>query len=352
MTNNVLGTWIHVNKGGTFPDCAVKAKKGYFYVCRCSSKPSFGFGKALLHEENDPKSGAVAWFPFEKKEHKETQFEVLVYKGTIVENGYEFYWKKLVKILQHPSDHEVYRENGFVPFEMYHKDYWAIGKLKWPSVAYIPSGNKEHVYEGKHIENGYALCFRKVSKVVIELIPESITPAMAKRKPASYLEGKYTTSLLPQEYTFRKNYKVVQASTFEISHGWSTSVEISLSTGLLTESVAKWQKSLSVTMQGNYVTTQETTKEEETEFTYPIKVPPYTTSTITATIWQEQLDIPFLAKETIYDQFNHVIKEHQTKGVWHGVSCYVADVNIQETFRKGFLLMIIVILGVLFHLFW
>jgi len=175
---------------------------------------------------------------------------------------------------------------------------------------------------------------------------------MTRRKPSNYFEERFTTALLPQEYTFRKLYKTVQRSEFHTEHEWQANVTIEYSLGLFANSIATFQTTNSLTCRGNYTTTKEESKEEETEFIFPIKIPPYTSSCLTATIWEEHLDIPYKSVETVYDQFNRVIIKRNTQGIWNGVACYVADVHVQENFRREFWLMVIVVILIIVKFIW
>jgi len=396
-----IGNWVWVHKGGKWPKGAVQGPNKYFFVARSAELNTFG--KALPCPDYDPlgcsgHESAIAWFPCEKKEVTPEVFEVLVYRGDIAENGYSYEWVKVIDYLQNEEDYELYLDfDGKAVYE--HGEDLSLNKKrfvfagavrekvqgrredsslkrraeKWddelklvkkqanakpmgalilPSKAKFTSLGKEIVLREKDIEDGYVLSIHKVSKVVVEVVPEDIIPNMARRKPSSFFEENFTTSFLPQEYTFRKMYKTIQRSEFESEHSWEAGVSVEYGVQLFTAILADFKASHSSTIHGAYTITKENTREEETEFVYPIKIPPYTTSCLTATIWEEQLDIPYQANEVVYDQFNRVVLTRKTHGVWHGVSSYVANVVVKESFRKGFWIILITVFFVIVKFIW
>eukprot|EP01103_Thecamoeba_quadrilineata_P001548 TRINITY_DN11398_c0_g1_i1.p1 TRINITY_DN11398_c0_g1~~TRINITY_DN11398_c0_g1_i1.p1 ORF type:complete len:415 (-),score=67.97 TRINITY_DN11398_c0_g1_i1:74-1318(-) len=395
MSEGFVGHWVWINKNGDWPEDAVTGPESSHYAVARSQQHST-FGKAL----KTPSDGSLAWFPFKGKEIMPDKFEVLVYQGDVTTNGFEYEWVKVLKFLQNQAQYEIYQQfDGSIYVHSEDLDFTKkryktvksfndgmqklktalhsekigrrvedlnnslqakhtmsnirpIGKFIFPDTVELSCDGKEITLSGPEIENGYLLCIRRIAKVLVEVVPDNITSNMTRKKPATYFEERFTTSLLPQEYTFRKMYKTTQISQFQNEHEWQSGVELEYSLGILTQTVADFKAKNTLNLRGTYITNKQTQKEEETEFVYPIRIPPYTTSTLSATIWEEELDIPYKAIETVYDRFNHVLKKQDSRGVWKGVSCYVADVHIQENFRRGFWMMVITIILIIAKFIW
>merc|ERR1711879_624538 len=101
------------------------------------------------------------------------------------------------------------------------------------------------------------------------------------------------------------------------------------------------------TLKGSFTTEKEEQEETETQFEQKVCVPPFTTTILKFSVKKEIIDMPYKAKETVFDQFNFPFAEYETSGVWRGVSCFVTNVELQQRGRSNYFLFFAVVIFVI-----
>jgi len=368
---------------------------GLYFVARSPDHKNV-FGKALPYSFDQPSVGTctTGWFPFRGGEVCPESFEILIYEGDLMNNGYEYKWVGVTEYYQNSNKYELLTgEQGWGVYQ-HHADLansklkyrlfngvihsstetfkWMVGKTespKWQRVrslhdkiedkrvisnkgpiglfnpengeARVSSLGKEVILKGIETEKGYVLTIRRVSKVLVDITPEDLTTEMIKYPPSEYFEMQHTnSSFMPQEVFLRKHYKTVSISKYNTEHGWESSIEIELGVPYMGEVVNN------TALKGTFTTEKEEQNETETQFEQKVHVPPFTTTILKFAVQREVVDIPYSAKETVFDQFNFPFAEYETKGVWRGVSCFVANVNLQQRGRSNYFVFIGIILVV------
>lgn len=399
MSVNWKGRWQKVNKGSSnYPSGAVRGSNLY-YVARSPEHENV-FGKALPFDLESTEISTMGWFPYKGLEVSPERFEILVYEGDLMKNGYEYQWVTVTEYFKNPSKYDLLSEDGWCVYE-HHKDllnskfkykmfskaiqktenfYLSSGVVNRPNWQKIRSYNdkieekkntsnrgpigrfnpdmhearvsslgKEIVIKGVDTENGNLLTIRRISKVLIDITPSDLTTEMIKYPPAECFEMQHTNnSFMPQEVILRKHYKTVSISKYVTEHGWESGIEIELGVPYVGE------VQNNTILKGTYSTEKEEQKETETQFEQKITVPPFTTTVLKLTVQKEVIDLPYIAKETIFDQFNSPFAEYETKGTWKGVSCFVANVNLQQRGRSNYFIffgVMILIIAILIYFY-
>lgn len=181
--------------------------------------------------------------------------------------------------------------------------------------------------------NADVLCMTLVARreMIITHV-DVITPSNVDTKPWMVLsDNTQNGGSTTLTWKFSQTWTKKTISKYSEEHGWRLSVSTTYSSGLLSDSIAKWQVTAEAQGHGKYVTTD--TDEETVGNVYErnFNVPPRSFYSVTVTCFKQEIAVPYVATEKFFDANGNFLGDNELRGTWRGVSTFAGSAVINET---------------------